>query len=485
MTTATLPENPHATVAPWPGKDDGDDGRRRRGLAIAATTPFVKVPGGWLTPSQATPDVTYRLARDEDGVYCSCPDYERRAAVCKHGHGLEYHLQREQTANAIRIGTGQAAPAAALAVLDRPAPVPAVPTLPAVPALSTPSTPSALSALERPPIRRMPETNPARPPLTTPRSTKYNQAQENESAHFIRLLWDLADSVLPLERDRGRKHSDIRKVIYGLIHRVHTTKSGRRSYSDLKLASDIMGIGELPARPTLTKYMEAPEMTPILENLISLSAVPLAPLETSFSIDSSGLATTIRDETWADFKWGTEESRKSYTGSTWTKAHFMMGNDTHVITAAHVTPSLADSGDSPQLKKLLAITNQHFNIEAVHADKAYLSGKNLQMIVDQGARAFIEFKSNSVYRDPTAKNAEVWNSLLHYFRTRPDEFYRDYPKRSNVESVFSAFKRIFDHITRSISPTARVNEVLSRAVAYNITRVIHSAYIDGISPFFG
>ena len=483
MTTVTLPENPHATIAPWPGEDDGDAGRRQRGLAIAATTPYLKVPGGWLITSQATPGVTYRLARDEDGVYCSCPDYERRAAVCKHGHGLEYHLKREQAADAIRGGTGQsptdanghAASVVPTTVVDRPAPVPAVPVL---------STPSVLSALERPPIHRMPETNPARPPLTVPRSTKYNQAQENESPHFIRLLWDLANMVPPLERDRGRKHVDIRKVIYGLVHRVHTTKSGRRSYSDLKLASDIMGLGDLPARPTLTKYMEAPEITPILERLVALSAVPLSPLDTTFLADSTGLGTTIRDEQWADAKWGNAESRKSYTGSTWTKAHFMTGFASNVITAAFVTPGLANSGDSPQLPKLLAITSEHFVVKAVHADKAYLSGENLQAIIDEGARAYIEFKTDSVYRDPTAKYAGVWNSLLQYFRTRSDEFYAEYTKRAKVESVFSAFKRVFDPITRSISPTARVNEVLSRAVAYNITRVIHSAYIDGIDPFF-
>ena len=483
MTNVTLPENPHATIAPWPGEDDGDAGRRQRGLAIAATTPYLKVPGGWLTPSQATPDVTYRLARDEDGVYCECPDYAQREAACKHAFGLEYHLKREQAADAIRSGTGQSrtdanghatpaapVPAVTTTILDRPAPV---------------STPSTLSALERPPIHRTPETNPpARPSLTAPRSTKYNAAQENESAHFIRLLWDLANTVPQLERDRGRKPADMRKVIYGLIHRVHTTKSGRRSYSDLKLASDIMGLGDLPARPTLTKYMEAPEITPILERLVALSAVPLAPLDTTFAIDSSGLGTTIRDEQWADFKWGSEESRKSYTGSTWTKAHFMTAKYSNVITAAFVTPSLSESGDAPQLPKLLAITAEHFDVKAVLADKAYLSGKNLQAIIDEGARPYIEFKSDSVYRKPTAKYAEVWNSLLHYFRTRSAEFYIEYPKRSKVEAGFSAFKRVFDPITRSISPTARVNEVLSRAVAYNIVCVIHSAYIDGVNPFF-
>ena len=202
-------------------------------------------------------------------------------------------------------------------------------------------------------------------------------------------------------------------------------------------------------------------------------------------MDSSGFGTTIRDEQWADAKWGTAESRKAYTGSTWTKAHFMVGNYTNVITAAFVTPSLANSGDSPQLRKLLAITARHFNIERVQADKAYISGPNLKAIIDEGARAEIPFKKDSIYRNPTAKNGKLWNRLLQYFRENEAEFYQGYHQRSNVEANFSNVKRLFDELTRSKHPLARVNEVLMKAAAYNITRVVHASYIDGIVPFFG
>ena len=246
-----------------------------------------------------------------------------------------------------------------------------------------------------------------------------------------------------------------------------------------------MGLGDLPPRQTLTRYMEDPLLTPILEHLVEISAVPLSLLETSFSADSTGFGTTIRDETWADARWGNKESRKAYTGSTWTKAHFMVGNYTNVITAVFVTPTLAKSGDSPQLKRLLAITARHFNIERVQADKAYISGPNLRAIVDEGARAEIPFKKDSIYRNPTAKNGKLWNRLLQYFRENEDEFYAGYHQRSNVESTNSGVKRLFDEITRSKHPVARVNEVLMKAAAYNITRVIHALYIDGIEPFFG
>ena len=161
----------------------------------------------------------------------------------------------------------------------------------------------------------------------------------------------------------------------------------------------------------------------------------------------------------------------------------MVGNYTNVITAAFVTPSLADSGDSPQFQKLLAITNEHFNIKNVQADKAYLDAENFKAILAEGAKAYIPFKKNSIYHDPTAENGELWNDLLHYFRNHTDEFYQGYHQRSNVEATFSAVKRVFDPLTRSICPTARVNEVLSKAVAYNITCIIHASHIDGIAPY--
>ena len=235
----------------------------------------------------------YRLAKDEDGVYCTCPDYEQREKACKHAVGLEYRMKRERTAKTIKDGMDQRHAATnghvASGAQDRPAPEP-----------------------EKQAVRRIPETNPAPPTATSPRSTLYNAAQaaqENESQHFIRLVWDLAKTV-PQERQAlGRKWVDIQKVIYGIIHRVYTTKSERRSFSYLRIASDLTGFGEMPSRPTLTRYMESPSLTPILTHRVEVSAVPVSPLETGFAIDSTGFGTNIRDEQWADAMWGTAESK--------------------------------------------------------------------------------------------------------------------------------------------------------------------------------
>ena len=520
METTTFPtDGTFSTVAPWPGKDDGSRGRKARGFALAATTPFIKVAGGWLTPSQSKSGLMYRLARDEDGVFCECPDYTKRGTSCKHAFGLEVVLQRQQldeavkarlegrpgaknghvnghaagehSANGHHSTNGHSADGYAVnghagaVVVDEPEPelVPELEPAP-MPPTQVPDAPMP-KKLDRA-VSTGSKPKKTRKGKETPDSTLYNLAQENEARHFIKLLWDLTSTVQPLERKkRGRKPADIQKVLYGLIHRVYTEKSGRRAYSELDIASGVMNLGKLPSRVIMTGYMEKPELTPILEHLVAMSAVPLSPLETGIAIDSTAFGTTIRDEPWALVKWGTEESRKAFTGSTWTKAHFMTGVNTGVITAALATDSPADSGDSPQLPKLLAITNQHFNIERVYADGAYQDIKAFRAIADIGAQQFIPFEERNIYHSSRTADGRLWNSLLSYYREHQDEFYANYHKRSNVESTNSAVKKLLGNLTRSLCPTARINEALIKAISYNITRIVHAIYSDGIEPVFG
>ena len=149
-----------------------------------------------------------------------------------------------------------------------------------------------------------------------------------------------------------------------------------------------------------------------------------------------------------------------------------------------MTDSLAHSGDAPQLPGLLHTTAQHFDIQEVYADGAYLSEKNIRLIIGMGAGIHIPHRENSIYHSPRTEGGRLWNGLLQHFREHRREFEADYHLRSNVESTNSAVKRLFGPITRSIHPTARVNEVLAKAIAFNISRVIHASYSDNIKPFF-
>ena len=59
-----------------------------------------------------------------------------------------------------------------------------------------------------------------------------------------------------------------------------------------------------------------------------------------------------------------------------------------------------------------------------------------------------------------------------------------YHKRSNVESTFSAVKRLFGDSVMSKSDAGMVNEVLCKLLCHNIVVLIHEMYALGIEPNF-
>jgi transposase len=72
--------------------------------------------------------------------------------------------------------------------------------------------------------------------------------------------------------------------------------------------------------------------------------------------------------------------------------------------------------------------------------------------------------------------------MLRFHR---QDFMRAYHKRSNVESSFSAVKRVFGDFVRSKVKTAQINEVLFKILCHNIRQVIFAMFELGIAPTFG
>ena len=83
----------YSTVAPWPGQDDGDEGRQRRGIAIATLTKIEQTRIGYKVPSQSGNGI-YVVSLDDE-PFCTCPDFEKRPERCKHVYAVEFTVQRE------------------------------------------------------------------------------------------------------------------------------------------------------------------------------------------------------------------------------------------------------------------------------------------------------------------------------------------------------------------------------------------------------
>lgn len=213
-------------------------------------------------------------------------------------------------------------------------------------------------------------------------------------------------------------------------------------------------------------------MTAILTKLIEQSAEPLAAVEASFAVDSTGFGTAIYRR-WYDQKYGREMKEH-----TWLKAHAMIGTSTNIITAVKVTDS--SGADCPQLPGLVEATKQRFSaMVEVSADKAYLGHENLAAIEAAGASPFIPFKSNS-----QDDGSPAWRKMRAVFMFKHEEFLAAYSKRSAIESTFSSVKRKFGQSVRSKTFTAQVNEILCKVLCHNLSCLVMAMHRLGIEPSF-
>ena len=386
----------NSTVTPGPGQDDGDEGRRQRGLVIAALVNIKKNKLGYAVPSQSGSG-TYVVNVDDD-PFCTCPDFEKRQQPCKHIYSVQFLIQREERADGTTVET------------------------------------QAVRATYRQDW------------------SAYNAAQVNEGDHFVRLLRALCDTVpQPPQQGPGRPRLPLSDMLFGVGLKVYSTMSGRRAMSSLRGAHTAGLLDKVPSFTSVFRYLEDPNLAPILKDLIVRSALPLKSVECDFAVDSSGFATTTYHR-WFDHKWG-REIRESQ----WVKAHLMCGVKTNIVTAVEVTET--ETADSPYLAPFVQTTAQNFEISEVSGDKAYLSKKNLRAVQAVGATAYIPFKANSVAHNPKEKRDLLWEKMFHYYNLNRAEFLAHYHKRSNVETTFSMIKAKFGPAVRSKTPVAQVNEV--------------------------
>ena len=359
----------------------------------------------------------YEVKTTKDGMTCTCPDFAYRGGKCKHIAATKYYLEVEK------------------------------------------NTPHGV-VYEKVQLTYAQAWN------------AYNEAQKSEIKLFDELLKDLVQAIPEPEQTMGRPRLSIHENLFCAIQKVYSQLSSRRAYGLFQNATEKGQISHAPHFNATSELFNKPEITSILHKLITLSALPVAGLETDFSVDSTGFRTTTFGA-YCEDKYG--KSKEHH----WLKAHMCAGVKTNIVASIAITDG--NSNDSPQFGPLIRKTAQGFTIDEVTADLAYSSRANLQAIANVGGKAYIPFKKNATGK---AGGSTLWKKMYHYFQLNRDEFMEHYHKRSNIEATNAAIKRKFGETLKSKNPTAQVNELLAKIVAYNLTVVIHEMYENGINPNF-
>lgn len=395
--------------------------REFQGLELAARANIEWTGKCWLVPSVTHTGSKYRVSHD--GVECTCEDFELTGQPCKHIVAVRHVRAR-----------------------NRGTPMPESPT----------------AETDVPKTKRK---------TYGQQWNKYNAAQTNEKRVFQHLLADLCGTVdEPVRKGRGRPSVRLSDSIFSAVFKVFSTFSARRFACDLADAERNGHIAKAPHFNVVLRVFDDPEITPILQRLIALSAEPLKSIETTFAVDSSGFGTS-RYIKWFDTKHGTERRKAE-----WVKVHICVGTKTNIVTAV----AIGNEHDGQHFPGLLEETAKTFKIGDMTADKAYLSHFNVDLVNEFGGTPFIPMKVNSVEK----KGSETWRKMFHQFALKREEFLARYHQRSNVESAFSMMKRKFSDGLRSRTEKALINESLAKILCHNLSCLVHEMYELGICPEF-
>jgi len=395
--------------------------RQQRGLVIAAVCKLRRTNAElWAVPSQTLSTTTYRVNTVTKS--CTCPDHTESGNTCKHYYAVEFTAKRE-------LGTDG----------------------------SVMETRSVTFTEKK---------------TYTQDWEAYNRAQSTEKDRVQILLHDLCQGISEPEHvGRGRKPHSVRDSIFCMAYKVYNMFSSRRSSTDLREAYARGFLTRPVPGLKINQFFENAAFTPILNDLIAKSAAPLSVVETKFAVDSSGFSTS-RFYRWFDEKYGVTRQK-----AIWIKSHIAIGVQTNVVAAVRVMDKY--SPDCQQFKPLMETTAESFKVDEVSADKAYSSKENFELVDLLGGTAFVPFKSNA-----TGGKGGLFEKMFHYFQFRQEEFMAHYHLRSNVESTFSAVKRLFGDGVKSRTTAAMTNEVLCKFLCYNLTCLIHEQEKLGIAPLF-
>jgi transposase len=392
--------------------------REERGKAIVEKAGQVeKIDDNSFTVKSQTGHGVYEVKATPEGMTCTCPDFIKRGVPCKHILATRFYLEIQRdtpkgtTTEKIHLTYSQAWSA-------------------------------------------------------------YNAAQTEEIKIFDALLKDLVRSIPEPEQKMGRPRLPLSESLFCGIQKVYSQLSSRRAQSLFQHAVERDQIDHAPHFNAPSKLFNDPEITPILQELITLSALPVAGVETDFAIDSTGFRTTTFNEYCAT-KHGRKKEHK------WVKAHMAVGVKTNIVTGIKITDGCGN--DSPQFAPLVNDLAKNFKIREISADLAYSSRNNLDAVGKVGGVAYIPFKKNAISR---TLGSPLWKKMYHYFQLNKDEFMEHYHKRSNTESTNAAIKRKFGETLKSKNQTAQINELLCKIIAYNLTVVIHEMYENGITTDF-
>ncbi len=299
----------------------------------------------------------------------------------------------------------------------------------------------------------------------------YDKAKTKESILFKAMLSELLHDYFAYETKQGKRICN-RERLFMMALKVYYNADFRKCQGLIEEFT-----GRKVSYKSLCNFFEDETLSAIIDDLILITALPTAILETTGAIDATGFSTSIF-ENWNENKWGTAPTKKDTT-RIWRKLHAVVGCKTNVFISVEVTKK--NVSDVKGFENAMKDKTKYFNLEDFVADKAYSSKKVLEFLNKQNLNPIIPFKKNVTGK---SRGSYIWMKMFKYFKENQKEFLERYHKRSNVETSFHMLKRKFGNNIRTKTFNSNVNEIKIRCLCHNICVLIQEKYENSIDIDF-
>ena len=146
----------------------------------------------------------------------------------------------------------------------------------------------------------------------------YNSGKTNQHIAFKKLLQELLFLSFPEDNSIkvGRKPYSLQERIFAICVKIYYKSDLRKCQSILKELKDWGYIDKVPCFKTIDNFFNDETISSAFDDLIYISSLPLAYVERTGAVDSSGFSTK-KFESWNNHKWGKKTGKERI----WMKAH--------------------------------------------------------------------------------------------------------------------------------------------------------------------
>lgn len=280
---------------------------------------------------------------------------------------------------------------------------------------------------------------------------------------------------------RGRPPVPLPDRCWQVLMQVESERGCRRGARRFKSRDYLTGGKVRSDVNALSRFLNKKETTLLLQELLLLSSMPAASVETGIGVDGTGM-----DACRSSYY----ESESSKRGQKLRKPriHVTMasGHQTNLITAAGISfpredarsESKAAPGETTYFVPLIEQTMRaKFRALAkITGDAAYGNQYNYQVGDRHGVTCFLEPKKNikNVGRRDSAYSRGALMAL-----GQPARFRAERGPHQNVEATNHSLKQVIGSEVRSKSQRAIKNEILCKLILHNLRLLVHRFVVEG------